>query len=431
MLQQDGPSITTDAALRHTDMDFDEPGAHATPDSPDRLTAEEEEALYMDVDKLDPEAAAHGSPTQTAAELTQASAAPTAPGQPQRHETYRRSRVSTQDMSCLLAAVAAARQSDLDVIEPGYSDSPSSSLAQQQWIPSSRLVVAAQLMMKRRERRSAAFDAMSTSDGQGDGPLYQSDMAWRSLEAALPDGFTPGVVSGLQVGELIARGTSSDVFNGTWGEQAVVVKVLRSDFACLKTFSSEVTTWRDLRHPHVCSLLGVTMIDEQPGIVLEYASCGTLATLLQLAQGRTSNDPAVAKTAALYGAIVTEGDTHVMRLFARIAAEVALGLAYLHDNGVIHRDIKPANILLAGDSWNYSHGPLLATEQGITAKVTDFGLSTRIGRKEYTGETGTYRYMAPEVIMHQSKTISHKVRACVVGSHHARGAEHDMIQREC
>ena len=35
------------------------------------------------------------------------------------------------------------------------------------------------------------------------------------------------------------------------------------------------------------------------------------------------------------------------------------------------------------------------------AKVTDFGISTTFGREDYTAETGTYRFMAPEVIVHK------------------------------
>lgn len=55
---------------------------------------------------------------------------------------------------------------------------------------------------------------------------------------------------------------------------------------------------------------------------------------------------------------------------------------------MIHRDLKTPNIML--------------DESGVV-KVTDFGLSvlhTTTNEAEMTGETGTYRWMAPEVIRH-------------------------------
>ena len=69
-----------------------------------------------------------------------------------------------------------------------------------------------------------------------------------------------------------------------------------------------------------------------------------------------------------------------------IVRQVAEGLAYAHERGVVHRDIKPANIML--DS------------QG-RAKIMDFGLARMrlADHKTTTGMVlGTPRYMSPEQI---------------------------------
>jgi serine/threonine-protein kinase len=67
-----------------------------------------------------------------------------------------------------------------------------------------------------------------------------------------------------------------------------------------------------------------------------------------------------------------------------IAAQVAEGLGYAHEHGVVHRDIKPSNIML------------LARGQ---VKITDFGIARMRASdmKTSTGVVlGTPRYMSPE-----------------------------------
>lgn len=66
---------------------------------------------------------------------------------------------------------------------------------------------------------------------------------------------------------------------------------------------------------------------------------------------------------------------------------VASGMTYMHSLDLIHRDIKSENILLSN--------------QGETIKLSDFGLSRVVEGKEMTFETGSYRWMAPEVIRHE------------------------------
>jgi serine/threonine-protein kinase len=70
-----------------------------------------------------------------------------------------------------------------------------------------------------------------------------------------------------------------------------------------------------------------------------------------------------------------------------IAAQVADGLAYAHDHGIVHRDVKPANIMILNDG---------------RVKITDFGIA-RMRAAEVRTQTGVMlgspRYMAPEQVL--------------------------------
>lgn len=89
--------------------------------------------------------------------------------------------------------------------------------------------------------------------------------------------------------------------------------------------------------------------------------------------------------------------------FTKISHDIASGMKYLHSRNVLHRDIKPANVLLSGE----------LVKGKFSAKLTDFGVAKfstfqsietnrpAIYDTELTAETGTYRYMAPEVIRHE------------------------------
>ena len=134
---------------------------------------------------------------------------------------------------------------------------------------------------------------------------------------------------------------------------------------------------RELRHPSICSFLGTCMQQGLPAIVLECLPGGSLYNLLHETRGGAAAD----------GSDSADGSPTPLApaLLSRLSLEVAQGVAYLHQSQVIHRDIKSANVLLDA----HQH-----------AKVTDFGISTRFAL-DHTAETGTYRYMAPEVIAHQ------------------------------
>jgi serine/threonine-protein kinase len=70
-----------------------------------------------------------------------------------------------------------------------------------------------------------------------------------------------------------------------------------------------------------------------------------------------------------------------------IAAQVAEGLAYAHERGVVHRDIKPANIMVPENS---------------AVKITDFGIA-RMRSSNVQTQTGMMmgspKYMSPEQVI--------------------------------
>ncbi|GAV72658.1 ACT domain-containing protein/Pkinase_Tyr domain-containing protein [Cephalotus follicularis] len=171
----------------------------------------------------------------------------------------------------------------------------------------------------------------------------------------------------LKMGERIASGSCGDLYRGVYHGQDVAVKILRSEHlnaALEDEFAQEVAILREVRHENVVRFIGACTKSPNLCIVTEYMPGGSLYDYLHK-------------------------NANVLKLsqLLKFAIDVSKGMEYLHQNNIIHRDLKTANLLM--DTHN-------------VVKVADFGVARFQNQKGVmTAETGTYRWMAPEVINHQ------------------------------
>ena len=177
----------------------------------------------------------------------------------------------------------------------------------------------------------------------------------------------------LVIGKRIGGGTFASVHACTYHDQPCAAKVVRwaslapADRAMVE---SEAAIWRRLRHPHVCELIAVvetvqscTFVCERLDETLRDRHCRLL---------RLGCKPRMVT--------ITRGMIHISD-----------ALSYLHACGVMHRDVKSENVLIRVDD-----------AAGDQHKLSDFGLAKSVDNgNEATAETGSYRFMAPEVIRHE------------------------------
>ncbi|KAM1453955.1 hypothetical protein FF1_003546 [Malus domestica] len=176
----------------------------------------------------------------------------------------------------------------------------------------------------------------------------------------------------LKFGNKVASGSCGDLYKGTYCTQEVAIKVLKPECVnpdMLKDFAQEVYIMRKVRHKNVVQFIGACTKHPSLCIVTEYMSGGSVYDYLHKQKG-------VFKLPSLL----------------KVAIDVSKGMTYLHQNNIIHRDLKAANLLM---------------DENEVVKVADFGVA-RVNSQSgvMTSETGTYRWMAPEVIQH--KPYDHK-----------------------
>ncbi|CAH9141841.1 unnamed protein product [Cuscuta epithymum] len=220
------------------------------------------------------------------------------------------------------------------------------------------------------EEKEKRFDSLKSWS-----VLLESDEAVEETPQAAE--WTAADLSQLVIGNKFAAGAHSRIYRGIYKERAVAVKIVRivgqkeTRTRLENQFHSEVALLSRLYHPNIVQFIAACKKPRVYCIITEYMSQGTLRMYLN------NKEP--------YSLPI---DT-----ILRLALDISRGMAYLHSQGVIHRDLKSSNLLLNDD---------------MHVKVADFGNSC-LERQchKATGNVGTYRWMAPEMI--KGKPYTHKI----------------------
>ncbi|KDO29381.1 TKL protein kinase [Saprolegnia parasitica CBS 223.65] len=184
-------------------------------------------------------------------------------------------------------------------------------------------------------------------------------------------------IEDVKLEKCIGVGSSCKVYKAMWRGTEVAIKKFSSLNAeqVNKEFKHEVTMMTHLGcHPCIVLLLAVCTTPRS--IIFEYLPF----SLFEQING--SQDPTKK--------IPPFPNTWQKRL--QMIMDVARGLQFLHSFNIVHRDLKSLNLLI--------------TDEG-RVKLADFGIAKVALENEFmTRCCGTYQWMAPEVIVSQTYSVS-------------------------
>ena len=167
-------------------------------------------------------------------------------------------------------------------------------------------------------------------------------------------------LEGYTIQRGVGRGGFGEVYYAVSdGGREVALKYLRDNPAIELR---GVSHCMNLKSPHLVTIFDVKQnADGEYFVIMEYVQGPSLRDLL-----------------------IAEPDGLGPQKAAFFIRELAKGLGYLHDRGIVHRDMKPGNVFY---------------EDGYV-KIGDYGLSKFISVSRHSAQTasiGTVHYMAPEI----------------------------------
>lgn len=168
----------------------------------------------------------------------------------------------------------------------------------------------------------------------------------------------------LRLGEKISETANIIVYKGEYNREPVAIKKLskaglQSEDA-KEELANEVKILCSLSHPRILACVASCL--EKPNFIFvtEFMKRGTLFDILHKKRIKLT-----------------------WSLVRKISLQIAEAMCHVHEAGVLHRDLKSLNVFV---------------DNSFNIKIGDFGLARSARDNVDDGISGTYQYMAPEII---------------------------------
>ncbi|KAI9326821.1 kinase-like domain-containing protein, partial [Zopfochytrium polystomum] len=176
--------------------------------------------------------------------------------------------------------------------------------------------------------------------------------------------------------------------------------------------------------PFIIGFYGILVENDGPAGGDSTSSSGSSNSGSGSSSGRKSVASTVFSTASRYSLVMeyaslgslfdyyrkTSADTVPIGRRLSLLHQVSMGMAFLHNLGILHHDLKSMNVLLTRSSSFSSSAGIHDAGGDIIAKISDFGLSKLKNeirsRSTFSSVGGTPFWMAPElasVFQHKKK----------------------------
>ncbi len=184
----------------------------------------------------------------------------------------------------------------------------------------------------------------------------------------------------------------------------VAIKLLSGDFRnhphAFVTLQREAKKTQDLAHPNIVTVYDFDREDSVVFLTMEHLSG---SPLIDIIKGKTEK-------------VLSYKES------LNIIVQIARGLAYAHEKGIVHSDLKPANLFL--------------TDDGVI-KILDFGIARAANQKLYNdsfdaGQLGalTLTYASPEMIRFEPPDPSDDIYALGIIACELLGGFHPFDRKD-